>query len=82
MERTHEGLGHECQIQLESDSGGGERMILMVEVRPPFDGHAEARLRRELYDFLGIRPEHRFGKEGETPRPAGKAARVVDRRRG
>ncbi len=78
----HECLGHEYQIQMEHDSGGGERLILMVEVRPAFDGHAEERLRRELYDYLGLRPEFRFMKEGEMQRPAGKAVRVVDRRTG
>ncbi|MBI2163440.1 MAG: hypothetical protein HYU32_04780 [candidate division NC10 bacterium] len=78
----HDGLGHEYQIQLESDAGGGERLVLRVEARPAFDGQAEGRLRRELYDFLGLRPEFRFVKEGEIQRPAGKAIRVVDQRKG
>ena len=78
----HDGLGHEYQIWLESDAGGGERLVLLVEARPTFDGQAEGRLRRELYDFLGLRPELRFVKEGEIQRPAGKAVRVVDNRNG
>jgi len=78
----HEGLGHEYQIQLERDAGGGDRLILAVEARPTFEGRAEERLRRELSDLLGLRPELRILKEGELERPAGKAVRVVDRRGG
>jgi phenylacetate-CoA ligase len=78
----HETLGHEYQIQLENDAGGGERLILAVEALPTFDLRAEERLRRELYDFLGLSPEFRFMKEGEIQRAAGKAVRVLDRRKG
>jgi phenylacetate-CoA ligase len=67
---------------LENDVGGAERLILTVEVQPTFDGRAEERLRREVYDFLGLSPEFLFVKEGEIQRPAGKAIRVVDRRKG
>jgi len=77
-----EGLGHEYQIQLERDSGGGDRLTLVVEARPTFDGRAEERLRRELHDYLGLRPDLRILKEGEMERPVGKAVRVLDRRAG
>jgi phenylacetate-CoA ligase len=73
------GLGHEYQIVLEHDAGGGERMVLSVEVEAGAAG-AEERLRRELHDFLGITPEIRRCAVGELPRREGKAVRVVDNR--
>jgi phenylacetate-CoA ligase len=73
------GLGHEYQIVLEHDAGGGERMVLSVEVEAGAAG-AEERLRRELHDFLGITPEIRCCAVGELPRREGKAVRVVDNR--
>lgn len=76
----HPGFGHEYQILLENDPGGGERMILCVEVEPDADDAAVERLRRELHDFLGIAPEIRRCALGEIPRPQGKAVRVVDNR--
>ncbi len=74
------GVGHEYQLVLESEPGGGPRLVLCVEAEPAFDEAAEARLLRELYDFVGIRPVLRRMKPGEIPRPAGKAVRVVDAR--
>jgi phenylacetate-CoA ligase len=76
------GLGHEYQIVLETDPRGGERMILRVEVEPDGGESGSERLRRELYDFLGISPEIRRCVPGEIPRPPGKAVRVVDKRTG
>jgi len=83
VERTllrQRGFGHEYQILLEQDPGGGERMVLCVEVEPGCDAEAEERLRRELHDFLGLSPEIRRLAVGEIPRPQGKAVRVVDTR--
>ncbi|MBI4014087.1 MAG: phenylacetate--CoA ligase [Candidatus Rokubacteria bacterium] len=83
VERTllrQRGFGHEYQILLEQDPGGGERMVLCVEVEPGCDAGAEERLRRELHDFLGLSPEIRRLAVGEIPRPQGKAVRVVDTR--
>ena len=57
-------------------------MALCVEATSGFDGAAEARLRRELHDFLSLTPEIRRLRPGEIARPAGKAIRVVDRRGG
>ena len=74
------GLGHEYQIELERDPGGGERMVLCVEMEPDGDRKVEERVRRELHDFLGLTPEIRRLALGEIPRPQGKAVRVVDRR--
>ena len=73
------GFGHEYQIALESDAGGGERMVLSVEVEAGVAG-GEERLRRELHDLLGITPEIRRCAAGELPRREGKAVRVVDNR--
>jgi phenylacetate-CoA ligase len=78
----HEALGHEYQLYLDRDAAAGERLILTVEVKPEFDTQTEGRLRREVYDFLGLSPEFRFVKEGDIPRAAGKAVRVVERRNG
>jgi phenylacetate-CoA ligase len=73
------GLGHEYQIVLERDAGGGERMVLCVEVETGVTGAGE-RLRRELHDFIGITPEIRPCAVGALPRREGKAVRVVDNR--
>ncbi len=74
------GFGHEYQIVLERDPGGGERMALRVEVEPDCDPAAEERVTRELHDFIGVTPEIRRLAIGEIPRPQGKAVRVVDNR--
>jgi len=76
----HEGVSHEYQIQLDRGEGGSDRMTLLVEVRAEFSAEEGERLRRKLRDLLGLNPEMRFVKEGEIPRPAGKAVRVVDQR--
>ncbi|MGH7322002.1 MAG: phenylacetate--CoA ligase family protein [Candidatus Rokuibacteriota bacterium] len=76
------GLDHEYQIVLDTEAGGSERMVLCVEAGPTFDSAAEARLRRELHDFLGLTPVLRRFGAGEIPRPQGKAVRVVDQRTG
>ena len=76
------GLDHEYQILLDTDPGGGERLTLCVEAGDGFDEGAEARLRRELHDYLNLTPEIRRLGIGEIPRPPGKAVRVVDRRIG
>jgi phenylacetate-CoA ligase len=78
----HEGVSHEYQIQLERAEGRGDRMTLLVEVKPEFRAEEGERLRRKLRDLLGLSPELRFAKEGEIPRPVGKAVRVLDQRGG
>ncbi len=75
----HDGVSHEYQLQLDRGEGG-DRMTLLVEVRPEFHAKEGERLRRELRDLLGLSPELRFVKEGEIPRPVGKAVRVLDQR--
>jgi phenylacetate-coenzyme A ligase PaaK-like adenylate-forming protein len=83
IERTllrQPGFGHEYQIVLDHDPGGGERVVLCVEAEPGCGPAAEERLRRELQDFLGITLEIRRLAIGEIPRPQGKAVRVVDHR--
>jgi phenylacetate-CoA ligase len=74
------GFGHEYQIVLERDGGGGERMVLWVEAEAGCGGEAEQRLGRELRDFVGVTAEIRRMAIGEIPRPQGKAVRVVDHR--
>jgi phenylacetate-CoA ligase len=74
------GLGHEYQIVLDRDGGGGERMVLCVEAGSDGEKANQARLERELGDFLGVKPEIRRLGMGEIPRPQGKAVRVVDNR--
>ncbi|MGH7265338.1 MAG: phenylacetate--CoA ligase family protein [Candidatus Rokuibacteriota bacterium] len=74
------GLGHEYQILLET-AEGGDRMVLCVEADPGVDPAVDARLRRELHDFVGLSPEIRRLTAGAIPRPQGKAVRVVDQRR-
>ncbi len=76
------GLDHEYEIVLETDEGGGERMSLRVEATAEFDATAEARLKREIHDFLSLTPDIRRLSIGEIARPQGKAVRVVDRRAG
>jgi phenylacetate-CoA ligase len=73
------GLGHEYQVVL--DSEGGERMTIQVETEPGCDSGVVARIRRELQDLLNLNPEIRLCRWGELERPAGKAVRVLDRRR-
>jgi phenylacetate-CoA ligase len=74
------GLDHEYQILLDTDPARGDRLVLCVEATAGFDAAAEARLRRELADFLSLTPEIRRLACGEIPRAQGKAVRVVDRR--
>jgi phenylacetate-CoA ligase len=74
------GLGHEYQIVLETD-GGGERMTVHVETEPGCDSAVVGRVTRELHDLLSLSPEVRLRPFGELERPAGKAVRVLDRRR-
>jgi len=71
------GLGHEYQIELEA----GERMTIHVETEPGYDPGGVGRLQRELRDLLTLSPEIRLCRFGELERPAGKAVRVVDRRK-
>ena len=75
------GVGHEYQIVLERAGGsGGDRMTLLVEVRPEFDPAELAAIARDLRDFVSLTPEIRPVREGEIPRAPGKSVRVVDRR--
>jgi phenylacetate-CoA ligase len=74
------GVSHEYQIVLDRVPGGGDRMTLLIEVRPGFAPAEGERLRRDLKDLLSLAPEVSILKEGEIPRPQGKAVRVVDRR--
>jgi phenylacetate-CoA ligase len=74
------GAGHEYQIVLEPGPGGSDRLLLLVEAAPGFAQGGLPRLRSRLKSTLNLSPEILVLKEGELPRPAGKAVRVVDRR--
>jgi phenylacetate-CoA ligase len=73
------GVSHEYQILLER-IGGADRMTVCVEVRPDFDPAEVQRLQQDFENTLNFNPELRILKEGEIPRPQGKAVRVVDQR--
>jgi phenylacetate-CoA ligase len=74
------GVGHEYQIVLDRTPGGSDRLALLLEAREGFAETGLPRLRRELRELLNLSPEITLLKEGELPRPPGKAVRVVDRR--
>ena len=72
----HPGVGHEYQIQIETD----DRITVVVETEAGCHPDVAGRLRRELQDRLALGPEIRLCPLGTLERPAGKAVRVVDRR--
>ncbi len=74
------GVSHEHQIQLDRGEGG-DWMTHVVEVILAFRAEEGERLRRKLRDLLGLNPKLSVVKEGEIPRPFGKAVRVLDQRR-
>ncbi len=74
------GLSHEYQVVLERGSEAGDRMRLLIEVRPDFDPVTVKGIQDDFKDVLNITPEVFVLQEGEIPRPQGKAVRVVDRR--
>jgi phenylacetate-CoA ligase len=73
------GVSHEYQILLERGPGG-DRLAVLIEVRPEFSTAQARELEREIRTALHLSVELRVLKEGELPRPAGKAVRVVDHR--
>jgi phenylacetate-CoA ligase len=75
----HPGVSHEYQIVLERGPGG-DRLAVLVEVRPEFDAAGVWRLEQTIRARVNVTAEIRVLKEGELPRTQGKAVRVVDRR--
>jgi phenylacetate-CoA ligase len=73
------GVSHEYQILLERGPGG-DRLAVLVEVRPEFQMIEAERLQQEIRTQLNLTAEIRVLSEGEILRPQGKAVRVVDRR--
>jgi phenylacetate-coenzyme A ligase PaaK-like adenylate-forming protein len=55
-------------------------LALLLEAQAGFAETGLPRLRSDLRQFLNLSPEITLLKEGELPRPPGKAVRVVDRR--
>jgi phenylacetate-CoA ligase len=76
------GVSHEYQVLLERGPEGGDRMKLLVEVTPEFAPETLRGMERDFKDVLNITPEVTILREGEIPRPQGKAVRIVDRRQG
>lgn len=74
------GAGHEYQIVLEPTAGGSDRLLLLLEAGPGFAEQGVPGLRARIKGSLNLSPEITVLKEGELPRPPGKAVRVVDRR--
>jgi phenylacetate-CoA ligase len=74
------GAGPEYQVVLDRPPGGADRMRVLIEVEPGFDPAQVEVIRQHLKLSLNISPELTVLKEGEIPRPQGKAVRVVDRR--
>src|SRR5213593_2067181 len=75
------GASHEYQILLERGPGG-DRLAVLVEARPEFQMVEAERLQQDIRARLDLTAEVRVLREGEIPRPQGKAVRVVDRREG
>ncbi|HXJ83475.1 MAG TPA: phenylacetate--CoA ligase [Candidatus Methylomirabilis sp.] len=73
------GVAHEYQLVLERGPGG-DRLTILVEVRPEFQAIERERLQHEIHMRLGLAAEIRTLPEGGIARPQGKAVRVVDRR--
>jgi phenylacetate-CoA ligase len=73
------GVGHEYQIVLERGPGG-DRLAVLLEVRPGFQASEIERLRHEIHTRFNLTAEIRTLVEGEIARAPGKAVRVVDRR--
>ncbi|MBI5029701.1 MAG: phenylacetate--CoA ligase [Chloroflexi bacterium] len=76
-----EGVAADYQIILAHDPHGNETMELVVELAAPLSSELIARIKRELYDYVGLSVEPQFVKAGELPRAPGKAVRVVDKRK-
>ena len=74
------GVSHEYQIVLDRGPGG-DRLSVVVEVRPEFEAVEAKRLREQIHVHLNLTADIRTVPEGEIARPQGKAVRVVDRRR-
>src|SRR5213594_2827374 len=73
------GASHEYQILLERGPGG-DRLVVLVDARPEFQMVEAERLQQDIRARLDLTAEVRVLREGEIPRPQGKAVRVVDRR--
>ena len=75
-----DGVAADYQIILAHDPRGNETMELVVEISAPLSSELIARVKRELYDYVGLTLEPQFVKQGELPRAPGKAVRVIDKR--
>jgi len=75
-----DGVAADYQIILAHDPRGNETMELVVEISAPLSSELAARVKRELYDYVGLTVEPQFVKAGELPRAPGKAVRVIDKR--
>lgn len=76
-----DGVAADYQIVLDRDERGNETINLVVETTTALSSEQQARIQRELYNYVGLSVKPQFVKVGELPRPPGKAVRVVDRRK-
>lgn len=76
----HDGVAADYQIVLDRDERGNETLEIVVETATPLSSEQQARIQRELYDYIGLSVTPQFVKVGELPRPPGKAVRVIDKR--
>ncbi|MBI3913888.1 MAG: phenylacetate--CoA ligase [Chloroflexi bacterium] len=76
-----DGIAADYQIVLDHDARGNETLELVVETQQSLAEEQQARIQRELRDYIGLSVTPRYVQAGELPRPPGKAVRVVDRRK-
>lgn len=76
----HDGIAADYQIILGRDERGNETIAVVVETSTTLSSEQQARIQRELYDYIGLTVKPQFVKIGELPRPPGKAVRVIDQR--
>ncbi len=76
----HEGVAADYQILLDHDARGNETLELVVETHAPLSAEQQARIQRELADFVGLSVTPKYVPAGELPRAPGKSVRVVDKR--
>jgi phenylacetate-CoA ligase len=78
----HPGVAADYQIVLDHDPHGNETIEIIVETEVELPADRQARIRRELYDYIGLSISPQFVKVGTILRQPGKAMRVVDKRPG
>ncbi|MGQ9825179.1 MAG: phenylacetate--CoA ligase family protein, partial [Desulfotomaculales bacterium] len=76
-------LGSEYQLIIERESGGKDRVLLRVELRPDVPGNPDGlagAVKRRFFNFAGLTPEVELVGYGALPRSERKTKRIFDRR--